>query len=113
MSCSERTYRLLGLCARAGLCRWGTEVCREELRRDRSKAVVISASLSGDARGKLAALCRAKNVALVEIEDEGGVLGRSIGRPGVKVMSIRDQRFALRIKDSIKKDQESRIGGGA
>lgn len=85
----------------------------QEIRRDRSAAVVISASLSRDARGKLASLCRAKNVAIVEIGDEGGELGRSIGRPGVKVLTIRDPRFARRIKESIQKDQESRIGGGA
>lgn len=88
-------------------------MCREEIRRDRSRTVVVSASLAGDARGKIAALCRAKDVALVEIGDEDGALGRSIGRPGVKVLSIQDPRFARRITESIKKDQESRIGGGA
>ncbi|MFZ5975566.1 MAG: L7Ae/L30e/S12e/Gadd45 family ribosomal protein [Bacillota bacterium] len=110
---SRQTYNLIGLCMRAGLCRSGTEVCREEIRSNRSQAVIMSSSLARDARSKLEALCKAKNVTIVEIDDESGALGESIGRPGVKTLSIQDRSFACRIIESIQNDQKSRNGGGA
>lgn len=110
---SSKTYNLIGLCARAGLCRSGTEVCREEIKSKGAKAVLVSSTLAEDAKSKMASLCRAKNVMFAEMDDPYGGLGECIGRPGVKTLSIQDRGFACRIIESIQDDQKSRIGGGA
>ena len=101
---SRQTYNLIGLCMRAGLCRCGMEACREVIKSDRAQALLIGSSLARDARSKLEALCRAKNVTIMEIDDENGELGESVGRLGIKIICIQDRRFACRIIESIRKD---------
>ncbi len=111
MSCRQ-TCNLIGLCMRAGRCAAGTEAVLEDVRRGRAEAVVISSELAENAREKLNALCRAKNVDILVIEDADGALGRCVGREGVKTLSIHDRQFACRIKESLRNEQ-GRTGGGA
>ncbi len=106
------TCNLIGLCMRAGRCAVGTEAVLEDVRRGKAEAVMISSELAKNAREKFEALCRAKNVDILVIEDADGALGQCVGREGVKTLSIHDRQFACRIKESLRNEQ-SRTGGGA
>lgn len=98
---------------RAGKCRVGTEICCEEIRKGKSKAILVSSALARNAFDKINTLCKVHNVKIAIIEDSQGEFGECVGRYGIKTLSIHDERFSTRIIDLLENDINSQIGGGA
>lgn len=84
---------MLGLAKRAGKISSGAELVTEDIRRGKSKLVIIAADISENGRKAVTDACRYRKVKFIEYSDKEN-LGRATGSGQRTVISVNDREFA-------------------
>lgn len=93
---ARRLLASLGLAARAGRLRVGTEAVRRSIRAGEAAAVVIAGDASPQVRARLAKLADARSLAHRVILD-GERLGQAVGRARVVALAVTDRSLGRRV----------------
>lgn len=93
---ARRLLASLGLAARAGRLRIGTEAVRRSIRAGEAAAVVIAGDASLQVRVRLAKLAEARSLAHRVILDSQR-LGGAVGRARVVALAVTDRSLARRV----------------
>lgn len=92
-----RLTGMIGMARRAGRLNWGFEAVLEEIASRKAKAVLLSNDASPRTSGKIKDACIRCRVRLAVVPVSKALLGRSIGRDDIAVISIGEKKFADRI----------------
>ena len=91
---------MVGLAVRAGKALFGSAACEKGLKSKCIRLMLLQNGLSASSERRFKELCARYGVRALTIEGEGR-LGAAIGRPGIMVLGITDQRFADAIRNNI------------
>lgn len=94
-------YNMLGLASRAGKCVFGTEAFLKALRAKKVSLAVLSGDASDNTKKKVRNSCEYYKIKLIELNKDD-LLGQSVGKPGIKVAGIIDEKMSKAILDKIK-----------
>lgn len=94
----QKITSMLGLAQRAGKIHSGATQVEQDIRRGKSKLVIVASDASENTMKDFKNSCQFYSVP-IEVWGDKGSLGHTIGKPMRTVISIIDQGFADRIKE--------------
>ncbi len=92
MLINNRICGLLGLARRAGKVSFGTEMCIQDIEKNRIKLIIIAKDASTKTKTNFEGMCKAKNIPMFEILtiDE---LSKAIGQSNKAIIGVKDKNF--------------------
>ncbi len=102
----DKVLGMIGMAKRAGKVSAGAELAENDIRRGKSKLIIIAGDISQNGRKAITDACRYRNVAFIECGDKAA-LGRYTGTEARTVVSVNDAGFAKAI---LKKYDEAVTG---
>ncbi len=98
---NKQFYSFLGLAARAGAVIYGSDAVDSGIKRGKIKLVVVDGDASDSTKKAFEDACAYYKTHIIVLED-AGELGKSLGKPGRKIIGIKDAGFA---KGAIKRHE--------
>lgn len=94
----NKTYGILGLCAKAGMLVAGSDICKEYIKNGKLYLLLVASDASEKTKNNFKFLCDSCNVDYIEI---GNIeeISKSIGKSNKAIIGIKDSNFAKKIKD--------------
>ncbi len=84
---------MIGLAKRAGKVSTGLDVAESDIRKGKSKLIIIAGDISQNGRKSVTDACNYRNVKFIEYSDKEN-LGKITGAPERAVISVNDRGFA-------------------
>lgn len=92
--CEDKLINAFGLAKRAGKCVMGTEMCVENIRKNKAKLVVAASDLSDNTVKRLKDSCSYHGVDLIFLNADKMTLGKKLGKKnGTSSAAILDEGF--------------------
>lgn len=88
---------MLGLAERAGKLVRGQSRCVDGVRDGTLHLVVLDGGVSENTAKAVRNACRSHGAALIELDGAGG-LGNAVGSPAVRVVGVKDEKFAQQLR---------------
>lgn len=94
----NKTYGILGLCAKAGMLVAGSDICEEYIKKGKLKLLLVASDASERTKNNFKFLCNNNSVDYIEM---GNIeeISKSIGKSNKALVGIKDSNFAKKIKD--------------
>lgn len=90
----EKIIGAFGLARRAGKCQIGSEICVEQIRKNKAKLVIIADGVSDNTQKKIRSSCEYHNVECIDIGIDKYELGSKLGKKsGITCAAITDEGF--------------------
>lgn len=88
----SRIFGMLGLAAKAGKIAFGSEMCEEQIYKNKIKILIISVEASERTKNKFISLCESKKIPIINIGtiDE---ISKSVGKENKAVIGVKDINF--------------------
>lgn len=93
---SNKLYNLVGLAAKARYVRVGAYACENAVKRGYVSLVLLNPSASQNTMKDFTNLCKYYNNRIIILENKN-MLGRALGKEGIKVAGITDENLAREI----------------
>lgn len=93
----QKLLGFLGLAGRAGKLVSGQSRCLDGVRSGKLHLVVLDSGAAANTRKAVRDACRFHDVPLIELH-AADRLGPSIGKPDVRVVGVKDERFAQQLR---------------
>ena len=93
---NRRILGLLGLAARAGQLKSGSDVCQQAIRRGTVAFALLDEAASQNTRDLFTSLCGTRNIPLYFLTQDD--LGNAIGRPGRMIAVLQEGPLAARLQ---------------
>ena len=98
----NRSYSMLGLGKKAGYIISGETGCTQEIKRKKTKLIILADDASDNTKDRFEGLCKKHNIEYVYFGDKAN-LGKAIGKELTAVISIRDLKFSKVMLNSFDK----------
>ena len=97
----NKIYSMLGLCMKAGKLAYGSDMCEENIKKDKVKLLIVSEEASENTKEKFKNFCNNKNVEFV-IFGTIDLISHNIGKNNKAVVAILEEGFAIKLKEMLK-----------
>ena len=92
----DKIYSMLGLCMKAGMLAYGSDMCEEKIRYNKIYMIIVAQDASNNTKQKFLNLCDED----VQYEEYGTIdeISHCIGKSNKAVIGIMDENFSKKIK---------------
>ena len=94
---NDNFYNILGLCRRAGRLSWGRDTCKESIRKQKAKLIVIASDISERIKKEFCQLSEQENIEILFLEEDMSRVGKSVSLTA-GVFTVNDEGFAKLLK---------------
>ena len=104
----NKIYSMFGLCMKAGKLAYGSDMCEENIKSNKTKLLIVSEEASNNTRQKFERICKEQKIEFV-IFGSIDLISHSIGKNNKAIIAILDDGFAKKISGMLKEIKGANI----